>query len=134
PTKLFRITNNKYLRNGKSQKLQKISELIGPPPAVSRYNRCNLPGESVFYAALDLKTAIWETQPGEHDYVTVSEWKIKEGQRLNAHAIFHPEMVNINRDSQHALESYLQARKGMSKDKAQAFHEIFKFLTEEFMK
>src|SRR5688500_6731079 len=36
PNRLFRITNNKNLCSGKKVKLQKITQLIGPPPDLSR--------------------------------------------------------------------------------------------------
>ncbi len=48
PTKLFRVTNNKYLYNGAKVKLQLIDDLLGPPLNKSYYGRCNLPNESVF--------------------------------------------------------------------------------------
>lgn len=134
PTKLFRITNNKALCDGKSQKLQKVSQLIGPPIDKANYNRCNLPNESVFYAALDVRTAIWETQPQVEDYITLSEWKIKDGQRLNTHSIFHPELTNLNTDSHNAYEQYIEAKKKIDPHIGNAFHEILKFMTEEFMK
>lgn len=134
PTRLFRITNNKFLCNGNLHKLQKLSQLVGPPADKSKYNRCNLPGESIFYAALDLRTAIWETQPQINDYITVSEWRVKDGQRLNAHSIFHPELTNLNKESQKAFNEYVEAKKAISQNMGDAFHEILKFFTEEFMK
>jgi hypothetical protein len=79
PTKLFRITNNKFIAGKSQYKLQKITDLLGPPEGKSKTGRCNLPGESVFYASLDVATAVWETQPQVGDHITMSEWKIKEG-------------------------------------------------------
>jgi hypothetical protein len=141
PTKLFRITNNKYLLNGKKQKLQEITQLIGPPPGLANYGRCNMPEESVFYAALDFQTAIWETQPQPGDYITVSEWKIKDGQKIDTHTIFHPQKTNLAKDSQTAYEAYLETLKGaypQFKEKnpeiEKVFEEILMFLTEEYMK
>ncbi|MVM34222.1 RES domain-containing protein [Spirosoma sp. HMF4905] len=134
PTKLFRVTNNKFLCEGRKEKLQKISQLLGPPVGMSNYNRCNLPGESVFYAALNLETALWETQPQVGDYITVSEWKIKPGQFLNTHSIFHPEKTFLNQESKNAFSYYKEAQKNIDPNFGKIFHEVLKFLTEEFMK
>ncbi len=134
PTKLFRVTKNKQLCNGKNQKLQKISQLIGPPINKSYYGRCNLPGESVFYAALDFNTAIWETKPKVGDYITVSEWKIKDGERLNTHMIFHPTLTNASFESKNAYKAWIEAKKQIHPVRAAIFEELMKFLTEEYMK
>ena len=134
PDKLYRVTNNKYI-NGKEQyKLQKISDLIGPPIGRSNIGRCNLKGESVFYAALDFKTALWETQPQKGDYITVSEWTIKPGQRLNNHFIFHPTETNISKESKDTYEAHLKAKETMNPVLAPYFQELMKFFAEEFMK
>lgn len=133
PTKLFRISNNMKIY-GSKVRLQKISDLLAPPPEKSFYNRCNLPNERVFYAALDLTTAIWETKPKAGDYITVSEWKIKEGKKLNMHSIFHPRLTNVNSHSQFAFEQFLEHIKQLSQDKAYILEEVLLFFTEEFMK
>jgi hypothetical protein len=134
PTKLFRVTNNKLITGTNQYKLQNISNLIGPPEGVSGINRCNLKGESVFYAALDLKTALWETQPQKDDYITVSEWTIKPGQRLNNHFIFHPTDTNLSKESKQAYEAHLEAKKSLHPTLAPIFTETMKFFAEEFMK
>ena len=134
PTKLFRITNNKYLCDGKKQKLQKISDLIGPPEGKAYYGRCNLPKESVFYAALDFRTAIWETKPEAGDYITLSEWKIKDGARLNTHMIFHPALSNVSKESQDAYRAYIEAKRQINSKMADVFEELMIFLTEQYMK
>lgn len=134
PTKLFRVTNNKLINGSKQYKLQKISNLIGPPIGISGINRCNLKGESIFYAALDLKTALWETQPQKDDYITVSEWTIKPGQRLNNHFIFHPTETNLSKESKQTFQAHLKAKKSLHPTFAPIFTEIMKFFAEEFMK
>lgn len=88
PIKLFRLTNNKLIYSRPQYKLQKISDLIGPPAGRANIGRCNLKHEGVFYAALDFKTALWETQPQQGDVITLSEWTIKKGEKLNNHFIF----------------------------------------------
>jgi len=134
PTKLFRVTNNKYLYDGKKVKLQKITDLIGPPQGKANNGRCNLKGESVFYAALDFKTAIWETRPQVGDYITVSEWEIKPGQKLNTHHIFHPTLTNVNKDSSNAYKAWLESKKQINPDLVEVFDELLLFLTEQYMK
>lgn len=134
PTKLFRVTNNKFINGIKQYKLQKISDLIGPPIKKSGINRCNLNGESVFYAALDLKTALWETQPQKGDFITVSEWTIKPGQRLNNHSMFHPTETNHSKESKDTYEAHLKAQESINPNLAPIFQEIMKFFAEEFMK
>lgn len=134
PTKLYRVTNNRLIYSKKTYKLQKISNLVGPPLGISGINRCNLKDESVFYAALDLKTALWETQPKQGEYITVSEWTIKPGQRLNNHFIFHPTETNLSKESKDSYEANLKAKQTMNPALVPIFHEIMKFFAEEFMK
>lgn len=134
PTKLFRVTNNKYLYDGKKVKLQKITDLIGPPIGKSNHGRCNLKGESVFYAALDFKTAIWETRPEVGDLITVSEWEIKSGEKLNTHCIFHPTLTSVNKESSDAYNAWLECKKQINPELVEVFDELILFLTEQYMK
>ena len=134
PVKLFRVTNNKFINDRPQYKLQKISDLIGPPVGRANIGRCNLRHESVFYAALDFKTAIWETQPQKGDVITVSEWTIKKGEKLNNHFIFHPEAENLNKDSKDAFIAHLKAQENLNPKFGPIFKEIMKFFAEEFMK
>jgi len=139
PTKLFRITNNKKIV-GEGQRLQNISQLIGPPKGLSKMGRCNLPGESVFYAALDFETAVWETQPEVGDLITTSIWKIREGQKLDMHHIFHPKKTIVNKETQNAYEAWLKALptfygpiKENNPDLEEILSEYYSFLTDQFM-
>jgi len=88
----------------------------------------------MFYAALDVRTAFWETQPQTGDYITLSEWKIKEDEKIFMHSIFHPEIAIANKDSQHSFNAYIDSKKQIKPDLAQTFEEILKFYCEEFMK
>lgn len=134
PTKLFRLTNNKHLCDGKTQKLQNISKLLGPPDGLSNLGRCNLAGESVFYSALDFRTVIWEMQPKPGDYITVSQWKIKEEQHLNMHSIFHPKETILNKESLKAYEAFITLKEEFDPQIAVCIDEILQFICEEFMK
>ncbi|MFM2225214.1 MAG: hypothetical protein RJA07_1416 [Bacteroidota bacterium] len=134
PSNLYRVTNNKKLYNGQKVKLQKVSDLLGAPKEFSNINRCNLSGESVFYAAFDSNTALWETKPDVGDYITISHWTIKENQKLNAHSIFHPEIEMNNKESQKVIRDYFEAKKQISSELAETFELILNFFSEEFMK
>ncbi len=136
PTRLFRISFNKPITNeGRGGQLKKISQLLGPPEAKSKLNRCNHPNESIFYAALDINTAIWETQPQPGDVITLSEWKIKEGQKLICHTIFnHPEIHSVNLDAKKAYEEYIMEMSKAHPKHYEFFDTIIRFITEEFIK
>jgi hypothetical protein len=136
PTKLFRISFNKPITNeGRGGRLQKVSQLLGVPADKSTLNRCNFPGESIFYCALDFNTAVWETQPQFGDVITVSEWKIKEGQKLILHTIFnHPDIDNVNEEAKKAYEGYLKEMDKVHPKQYELFDTVIKFVTEEFIK
>lgn len=134
PTKLFRVTNNKYLYDGQKVKLQKITDLIGPPIGKPNHGRCNLKGESVFYSALDFRTAIWETRPKAGDLITVSEWEIKPGEELNTHFIFHPGLTDVNKESSDAYNAWLESKREINPELIEVFDELILFLTEQYMK
>ncbi len=140
PTNLFRVTNNKYIV-GEGKRLTKISQLIGPPEGLAKMGRCNLEGESVFYAALDFETAIWETQPEIGDNITVSVWKIKKGEKLDMHHIFHPIKTNLSKESAAAYKASIKALPtifGKIRNNNPELFDIvdmyYSFLTEEFMR
>jgi len=139
PTKLFRLTINKRILQGKNERLTKISQLMAPPVGVSNYGRCNLPGECVFYAALDINTAIWETQPEVGDLITISEWSIKDGCKIDTHTIFNPFAKNDSKDAQKAYQAYLQSSilpimADQNPEINETLREIMFFLSQEFMK
>ena len=134
PSRLYRITRNKRLYKENPYKLQKITDLMGPPEEFANIGRVNMKGESVFYCALDFNTAIWETQPEVGEYITLSEWKIKDGQKIFNHFIFHPEETNLSIESQNAFNSHLEQIGVIREDIRKVFIEILKFIAEEFMK
>ena len=134
PTRLFRITRNKSIYKENPYKLQKVSDLMGPPAEFASLGRVNKKGESVFYCALDFNTAVWEMQPEVGEYITVSEWKIKKGQKLINHFIFHPEETNLSKESKNAHEAHLKEIGIIREDYRKTFNEIQKFIAEEFMK
>ncbi len=44
------------------------------------------------------------------DLITVSEWKIKEGEKLNTHNIFNPNIINLSKESIHAYNSWINSK------------------------
>lgn len=135
PPRIFRVSFNQGINGAPRKRLTKISELIGPPVGLTaKYGRASLPGESVFYGALDPITALWETKPKKGDYITLSEWTIRPGERLNVHWIFHPEKANLSKESQEAFSAHLRMQEQLYPLNREVFSELFKFFTEEFMK
>jgi hypothetical protein len=131
---LYRVSFNKNIRKG-GGRIEKISQLTGPPASISNFNRCNLPGESVFYASLDFNTILWETQPQPGEHVTVSEWKSKDGQEIVIHGIFnHPDIVKANQESKKIFEHYIKEMNQIHPHQGEMFDSIIKFITEEFVK
>jgi len=133
PSRLWRVSINKNINN-QSRRLSKISEIIGPPTDKAKINRCNLDSESVFYSALDLNTAFWETMPKVGDDITVSEWKIKNGKQLNLHHIFHPFKENVSKESQEAYEQHLKLIQPYEQSYKEIHLELIAFACDEFMK
>lgn len=131
---LFRIRKNE--KNDKSQivKFKKITDLIGPKKEDTTIQRANMKGESVFYAALDMSTAISETRPETGDTITLSEWRLRKDKTLRNTFIFHPDKININSDSQKAFIGYLKSIKNLNKDLEEIYKELLSFIAEEFMK
>jgi len=136
PTKLFRISFNKPITNqGRGGHLKNITQLLGPPPGKATFGRCNLPGESVFYSALDFNTAVWETKPQYDDVITLSEWKIKEGKNIIINSIFnHPDIADVNAESKKTYETYLKEMDKMHPKQWELFDSIIKFVTEQFVR
>jgi len=136
PTKLYRISFNKSITNqDRGGTLKKVTQILGPPADKSNFNRCNLPGESIFYCSLDFNTAVWETKPKFDDVITISEWEIKEGEKLMLHTIFnHPDIDNVNDDARKAYEGYLKEMDKVHPKQYNLIDTIIKFITEEFIK
>lgn len=75
---LTRVTINKNVV-GTNRRIKNLKELKYPPPEkVTKYGRCNLPKQSIFYATFTQLTAFGEMKPNLGDIVTVSHWKLKD--------------------------------------------------------
>lgn len=135
PLRIFRVSFNQRINGAPRQQLTKISELIGPPvERATRLGRASLPGQSVFYGALDPVTALWETQPQKGDYISLSEWSIRPGKQLNVHYVFHPGRPMLNVESKDALEKHLTMQEQLHPIHREVITDLFSFYTEEFMK
>lgn len=75
---LVRLTINRYVV-GKNRRIRNLKELKYPPSEkVIKYGRCNLPKQSVLYAAFTQLTAFGELKPQSGDMVTISHWRLKD--------------------------------------------------------
>jgi hypothetical protein len=93
-TKLERITINKRILG--SNKRIRNTDFLKYPPAdkVRKYGRCNLKGESIFYGAPMITTALSEMRPKVGDLITKSIWKVKEKHTFKVCPIFHIQPTN----------------------------------------
>lgn len=89
--KIHRITINKNVV-GTNKRIWNIDQLKYPPAdKVTKYGRCNLPQQSVFYGAMYDMTCINELRPKVGDLVTHSVWNIKDD---NAELVYCPIFKN----------------------------------------
>ncbi len=87
PEHLVRISSNTNILGDKLNFITEIDHLLAPPSHLSKFNRCNLPGEEVIYCATDEITAYWETKPKKGDVISISLFKAKENATLNCAVI-----------------------------------------------
>jgi len=91
---LERITINKRIL-GSNKRIKKIKFLKYPPAEkVTKYGRCNLPKQSVFYGSTMFMTAMGEMKPRVGDLITKSIWKLKKPKHLKFCPIFHVQPTN----------------------------------------
>lgn len=114
---LVRITINKRIL-GENRRIKNLAQLKYPPPEkVTKYGRCNLPGQSVFYGAYTRLTAFSELKPRAGDMVTISHWKLRDqNARLKFCPIFknqpkernviNPRMLEYNNIYEKKVEGY----------------------------
>jgi hypothetical protein len=87
PEYLVRISSNTNILGENLNFITNIDHLLSPPSHLSKFNRCNLPGEEVIYCATDETTAYWETKPKKGDVISISLFKAKENATLNCAVI-----------------------------------------------
>ncbi len=87
-SKLHRVTINKRVV-GKNQRIFKISELKYPPSSlVTKYGRCNIKGQSIFYSGSNWLNTMNEMNPENGDMITESVWEVIDEQPLKFSPIF----------------------------------------------
>lgn len=85
--RVLRLTNSSgRLRN---ERVTQIADLKSPPrEIVTWYNRCYMPGESMFYGAFDPMTLVEEICPQTNDLVTISTWELISDYRITYCPVF----------------------------------------------
>lgn len=134
---LYRISLNQSIPGpkGPGKRLERFSQLLAPPPSVSKLNRCNLPGESIFYCTLDEMTAFWETKPKKNQFITVTKWKFKKNVNINLCVLFkNKNLLNRNYLAQKVFEDYQVVSTQWSNEEFLVIDTVLDFLTEEFIK
>ncbi len=90
---LSRITINRNVV-GSNKRIHDIKLLKYPPASkVTKYGRCNLPGQSVLYASFLSFTALNEMKPKVGDLITETTWRVKGNQSLSYCPIFKNQPV-----------------------------------------
>lgn len=105
PEYLVRISSNTNILGKDLNFITDIDHLLSPPSHLSKFNRCNLPGEEVIYCATDETTAYWETKPKKGDVISISLFKAKKNATLNC-AVIDPKMKAPKKISNRLEEVY----------------------------
>lgn len=102
---LFRV------RRGAQKKISNISEILSPPPsAVSNYQRCNAPGEPLFYAASTRMAAIKESRTECGEIIYLGQWINHTNYPVNV--VLMSDISNYNfvyREAEKVLYPYFDA-------------------------
>lgn len=86
--KIERITINKRI-HGSNKRIWSINQLKYPPvDIVTKYGRCNLPKQSVFYGTFAWMTALSEMKPAYGDLITRTFWRNKSKSSIRICPIF----------------------------------------------
>lgn len=134
---LERITiNNRIL--GSNKRIKEI-KLLKYPPAdkVTKYGRCNLPKQSVFYGSTMFMTALGEMKPRVGDLITKSIWRLKESKYLKFCPIFHiqPTDGTFNPNSFELEKEFDKViKRDFSKEVQEPVINLSKFIASHFSK
>lgn len=136
---LYRISINKYIREDKlNERLYNLSELKYPPQEKAKnlnYNRCSFKGQSIFYGGFGQLFALIETKPEKGDLITISKWKINDGEELQYVPIFQnekiQELTKICSSEWNEYTSYLDK---LSSLKRTAIERMYSLITFFFMR
>lgn len=112
--KIYRITINKNILNS-NKRIKDIRNLKYPPNSnsVTKYGRCNLPKQSIFYGSLMQMTSLNELKPRVGDLITESTWVTKSKKSLIYIPIFSNQPTNepfINKETGEIIERLTNLR------------------------
>ena len=134
---LKRITINRNIINS-NKRIRDINYLKYPPAnKVTKYGRCNLPVQSVFYGSFISMTALFEIRPRIGDLITESTWRLKGEQSLIYCPIFknqptrkdviNPRTLNMNQLYINKLNEYPEKARNL-------IDSLVQFVTDSFTK
>jgi len=138
-SRVERITINKRVLD-ENKRIKCIKHLKYPPSElVTKYSRCNLTGESVFYGTFNILTAIAEMKPEKGDIITRSIWCCNSDKQLKYCPIFYHQPTNgevTNPRSRHYKFMFEQELKKTYSDSniREFIVELNKFISEQFSK
>ncbi|MGP8216903.1 MAG: hypothetical protein ACLQQ4_15155 [Bacteroidia bacterium] len=106
-----------------NKRIHEIKHLKYPPPKnVTKYGRCNLPGQSVLYGTFNELIAFNELKPRIGDLVSISVWRMKENEMIKYCPIFkippinngtiNPRLLEISREYEKKLLEYPEFMRG----------------------
>ncbi len=93
---IYRLTINKSIFHS-NKRIHEIGLLKYPPAnKVTKYGRCNIPGQSVLYACFGKLTALNELKPKRGDLITISKWTAIDNKPIKYCPIFRNQPYEEN--------------------------------------
>jgi len=130
-----RIVVNRRVSAGNSR-LKSYSQIKYPPDSVLdkiTYNRANLPGQSIFYAAYGGLVAALESKPELGDLFTYSLWKQKQDTWITYLPIYHKqEIIDSTSEFYEDWKRYQKTLSSLNKNVAIIVEEIYDFIATVF--
>ncbi len=134
---LKRITINKNVI-GSNKRIYEIKYLKYPPAEkVTKYGRCNLPGQSIFYGSFLSMTALNEMRPNKGDLITESTWRLTGDQPIIYCPIFKNQPVEkdvINPSTFEINQIYERKVKDYPEKARNQIDYLLQFVTDAFTK
>jgi hypothetical protein len=134
---LKRITINRNVV-GANKRIRDICYLKYPPAnKVTKYGRCNLPGQSVFYGTFISMTALFEMRPRIGDLITESTWRLKGDQPLIYCPIFKNQPIRkdvINPRTFNLNQLYIEKLNEYPINIRRQIDSLVQFVTDSFTK
>lgn len=105
-----RMTINRHVV-GKNKRIKDINYLKYPPAdKVTKYGRCNLPLQSVFYGSFNIMVTMNEMRPEVGDLITRTKWRVRSDEPIKYCPIFmnQPHEENIMNDRTWAFKKQFE--------------------------